>query len=204
MSKPNPKVDAYISQAAEFAQPILRKIRSLFHEACPDIEETMKWSFPHFDYRGVVGSMAAFKQHVRFGFWKGELLKNPDGRLAGMGDTAMAGERIEDINQLPPDKVILAWIREAVALNENGVKLPPKKKTAKPAEIVVPDDLKAALKKNKKALTAFEAFSPSHKREYIEWITEAKQEATRQKRLVTAIEWMAEGKSRHWKYQTKK
>ena len=200
--KTNPAVDAYISKAAPFARPILEKIRALFHRACPEIEETMKWSFPHFEYRGIVGSMAAFKHNATFGFWKASLMKDPHGILETAGDNAMCRVGVRDVSELPADAVLLEYIREAVALNEQGVKVVKPKKEKKP-EVEVPDYFLAALRKNKKALAAFEAFSPSHRREYVEWIADAKQEATRQKRLAQAIEWLAEGKSRNWKYERK-
>ena len=176
--KSNPAIDAYIRKAAPFARPILKKVRALFHKACPDIEEAMKWSFPHFEYCGIVGSMAAFKQHATFGFWKSSLMNDPYGLFGADGDTAMGRAKFTDVSELPPDNVLLEYIREAVALNEQGVKVEKPKRQKKP-EAEVPADLRAALKKNKKALAAFEAFSPSHRREYVAWITEAKQEATR-------------------------
>ncbi|MCI0637817.1 MAG: YdeI/OmpD-associated family protein [Gemmataceae bacterium] len=198
--KKSPEVDAYIAKAADFAKPILQKIRTLFHKACPDMEEEMKWSFPHFVYRGILGSMAAFKQHVSFGFWKGSLLSDPEGLFKKVGDTSMAGHKVTSVADLPADKVLLAYIKEAVQLNEEGVKAPASRKRPKKA-LEVPDYFLAALKKNKKALATFEKFSPSHKREYVEWVTEAKQEETRARRLAQAVEWMATGKSRHWQYQ---
>jgi uncharacterized protein YdeI (YjbR/CyaY-like superfamily) len=201
MKKESVEVSAYIADAAEFARPILTRIRKLFHQACPDIEEVMKWSFPHFEYKGLVGSMAAFKHHAVFGFWKAKLLSDPHGLLAGDGDSPMCRAKLTSIADLPADKIVLAYIREAVKLNEDGVKAAPKKKRNAGQAVEVPDYFLAALKKNKKALAAFEAFSPSHKREYVEWITDAKQEETRARRLATAIEWIAAGKSRHWKYQ---
>jgi uncharacterized protein YdeI (YjbR/CyaY-like superfamily) len=140
---------------------------------------------------------------MAFGFWKAKLMHDPQKLFTSDCDSPMTINKITDIAQLPPDKVLLAYIREAVALNEQGVKVPKKKKPARPATIEVPADLQAALKKNKKALATFEAFSPSQKREYIDWIIEAKQEATREKRLATAIEWMAQGKPRMWKYMKK-
>jgi uncharacterized protein YdeI (YjbR/CyaY-like superfamily) len=200
VKKANPAFDAYIEKSAPFARPILRKVRALFHKACPEIEETMKWSFPHFEYKGIVGSMAAFREHASYGFWKGQLLKDSNKLLAQMGDTSMGAARLTDVSQLPPDKVLLAYIREAVALNDQGVKVPQAKKEPK-GELKVPDYFQSALKKNKKASATFAAFSPSKKREYVEWVVEAKQEATRDKRLAQAIEWMAEGKARHWKYE---
>src|SRR5262245_34796935 len=200
MKNASPEFDAYIADAPAYARPILTKLRGLFHKACPDIEEVMKWSFPHFEYRGIVASMAAFKNHVRWGFWKGKLMSDPHGLFKAMDDDAtMCATKAATMSDLPDDDIVLEYTREAVALNEKGVKAPArKKKPAKPVE--VPDYFLTALKKNKKALAAFEAFSPSHKREYIDWITEAKQDATRQQRLATAIEWIAEAKPRHWKY----
>jgi uncharacterized protein YdeI (YjbR/CyaY-like superfamily) len=198
--KPNPAVDAYVRKAAPFARPILTRVRALFRRACPDIEETMKWSFPHFEYRGVVGSMAAFKQHTTFGLWKASLLPDPHGLFAGGADSSMGRVRFADVSELPPDAVLVAYIRAAVALNEQGVKVAKPRREKRP-EAEVPADLRAALQKNKKARATFDGFSPSHRREYVEWITEAKQEATRQKRVAQAVEWLAEGKSRHWKYQ---
>lgn len=201
MSNKSPQVDAYITKSAAFARPLLEKVRALFHRACPEIKETMKWSFPHFEHQGIVGSMAAFKQHMRFGFWKGSLMSDPHRLFDGLGDTSMSGIKATSLADLPDDKILLDYICEAVDLNEQGVKIPQKKKTPATKPVEVPDYFMAALRKNKKALATFEAFSPSHKREYVEWIVEAKQEATRAKRLATAVEWLAQGKSRHWKYQ---
>ena len=198
----NPAFDKYIAKSAEFARPILTKLRKLFHQACPEIEETMKWSFPHFEYKGVLGCMAAFKQHMSWGFWKAKLMKDPHGVLTVADKHSMGHGRVTDISQLPPDKILLEYIREAVALNEQGVKVPAAKKKRK-GELEIPDYFMAALKKNKLALTTFVAFSPSNKREYVEWIVEAKQEATRDKRMAQAIEWMHEGKPRNWKYMKK-
>jgi uncharacterized protein YdeI (YjbR/CyaY-like superfamily) len=204
MKNHSPKVDAYIARSANFAQPILKKIRALFHKACPEIEETIKWGFPHFEYKGVVGSMAAFKQHAAFGFWKGSLLKDSQKLLSTMEKAGMRFARITDASQLPSDKILLEYIREAVALNEQGAKLPPRKRSVRNKELEIPEDLARALKQNKKMLANFEAFSPSHKREYVEWITEAKQPETRAKRLATAVEWISEGKPRNWKYMRKR
>ena len=200
MPKHIPEVDGYIENSPAFAQPILEKIRTLFHRACPQIQEVMKWGFPHFEYKGLVGSMAAFKQHCSIGFWKGRLLKDPHKLFGDVGDSTMCAVRVSSLANLPSDKILLAYIREAVALNEEGIKAPKAKKAPK-KELVIPDYFMAALKKNKEAFAIFEAFSPSHKREYVEWVTDAKQDATRQKRLATAIQQMTEGKSRHWKYQ---
>lgn len=203
MKNTSPEVDRYIASAAPFARPILERIRRAFHAAHPDVTETMKWSFPHFEYRGLLGSMSAFKAHVSWGFWKGKLMNDPHGLIPAAGETSMGGARFADVKDLPPEKVMVAYVREAIRLNEEGIKAERAPRAERP-EAVVPDDLTAALKKNAEARKVFEKFSPSHRREYIEWITEAKQEATRQKRIAQAVEWMSEGKSRNWKYERKK
>jgi len=198
MKKGSAAFDAYIAKAPEFARPILEKVRRLMHQACPDIEEVMKWGHPHFDYRGPVAGMAAFKQHAAFGFWKAQLISDSEGHLSKAGST-MSRDKLTDVSQLPPDKVLLQLIRQAVDLNARGVKTPKSNKpTKKPLE--PPDFFLAALRKNKKAQANFKSMSPSHQREYIEWLIDAKQEATQQKRLATAVEWIAEGKPRNWKY----
>ncbi|MES2331543.1 MAG: YdeI/OmpD-associated family protein [Bacteroidota bacterium] len=203
MPKIDPRVDAYIAKSADFAKPILIHVRKLVHEACPDCEETIKWSVPFFDYKGPFCSMAAFKAHCVFGFAKASLLPDPKGILSDKKDEA-AGVmgRVTDVKDLPSDKTILSFLKAAKKLNDDGVKVPAKKPEPK-KELPVPDYMMKALKKNKKAFFTFEEFSPSHKREYIEWITEAKAEETRQRRMETMIEWLVEGKSRHWKYHNK-
>ena len=198
------RIDDYIKKSAPFAKPILEHLRSLVHQGCPQVEETMKWGFPHFEYKGIICSMASFKNHASFGFWKGSLMKDSKQLLTIMGDTDMARfDKIVSLKDLPADKILLEYIREAARLNEEGIKLPAKEKRTKRPEIPMPEEFTAALKRNKKALTTFEQLSASHKREYLEWITEAKTEATREKRLDTTIEWLSEGKNMNWKYQAK-
>lgn len=194
----DPRVDAYIEKSAPFAQPILNHIRKLVHKAYPGIEETMKWSFPHFEYKGTICSMASFKQHCAFGFWKQSLLEQAafPAEKTAMGSFG----RITSVKDLPSDKVMIGLIHQAVELNEKGIKVE-KKKPVSNQELVVPRDLTKALSKNKAAKVAFEKFSPSHKKEYVMWIEEAKTEPTRNKRLATTVEWLSEGKSRNWKYE---
>jgi uncharacterized protein YdeI (YjbR/CyaY-like superfamily) len=194
MAKKDPRIDAYIAKAPEFARPILKHLRAIVREGCPDVEETMKWSMPHFDYRGPLAGMAAFQAHCAFGFWKGSLVV-PGSREA-MGQFG----RITKVEDLPKDRVLLGYVKKAVKLNEEGIKVKRVPKNPKP-EIPMPADLAAALKKNAKARATFESFPPSHKREYLEWITGAKAEATRQRRLGTAIEYMSSGTSLNWQYQ---
>jgi uncharacterized protein YdeI (YjbR/CyaY-like superfamily) len=195
MASRDPRIDDYIEKSAAFAKPILGHLREVVHAACPDVVETMKWSFPHFDYKGIMCSMAAFKAHCTFGFWNGEEVL---GRKAQGGAMGQFG-RITSIRDLPPKKVLAGYVKKAVALKDAGVK--PKRTAArKKAEVAVPDDLEAALEKNAKARATFKSFSSGHKREYVEWITEAKRDPTRARRIAQAIEWMAEGKAGNWKY----
>lgn len=202
MSKRSPGVDAYIAKAAPFARPILEKIREAFH-AAGDVDEVLKWNFPHFEHKGIVGSMAAFKGHVSWGFWKAKLMSDPKGILSPVGDTSMGGSKVTSEKELPPKKVLVEYVREAIRLNEDGLKVERPKSTRSVAPLEVPDDLAAALKKDRKARTTFDGFTEGQRRDYLEWITEAKQEATRQKRLATTLEWLAEGKQRNWKYMKK-
>ncbi len=198
------RVDDYIDKAKPFAQPILIHLRNLVHKACPGVEETMKWSFPHFDYKGeMMCSMASFKEHAVFGFWKAAIMDDPDGIL---GDTESAmGHfgKLKTLKDIPPSKVMIKYIKQAVKLNDEGVKLPSRKKvpTKEQAVVEAPPALLRALKQNKKANKTWMAFSNSCRKEYIEWITEAKTEATREKRLGTTLEWLEEGKERNWKYK---
>ena len=197
MGTRDPRVDAYIARSAEFARPILSHLREIVHSACPEVEETLKWSAPHFMYRGMLAGMSAFKAHCAFGFWKGSLVTGGDG---GVEAQAMGQfGRITSLDDLPPRRVIIGYVKQAMKLNEEGVKTPKRRKTPK-TEPLMPAELAAALAKNAKARATFEAFSPSHQREYVEWIAEAKGEETRQRRLANALEWMAEGKARNWKY----
>jgi len=198
MGKKDPRIDAYIAKSADFAKPILRHIRELIHKGCPEVEETTKWSFPNFMHKGILCGMAAFKEHCSLGFWKGELIfgKAPGNDGEGMGQFG----KLKTLSDLPADRVLLGYIKEAARLNEEGIKRPAKPRPKVRKELVVPDFLAAALKKNNRALATFEGFSYSHKKEYLEWITEAKGEDTRQRRLSTAIEWMTQGKPRNWKY----
>lgn len=196
------RVDAYIEKAAPFAKPILIKIRKLIFQACPEALETIKWSFPNYEVHGsMLCSMAAFKEHCAMGFWKASILKDPDGILK-LADKHSMGhlDKLISLKDLPSDKILLAYLKEAALLNKNKVKLT-RPKPAPKKDLPLPELLIVALKKNKKAAAGFEAFSPSQKREYIEWIHEAKTAGTLEKRVTTTVEWSAEGKSRNWKYK---
>jgi len=201
MGKRDERIDAYINKSADFARPILKHLRELVHEACLQVEETMKWSFPHFDYKGMMCSMASFKQHCAFGFWKASLMSD-SAKILGHSREAMGQlGQIKSLADLPPDDVLLAYIKEAARLNEENIKLPARAQASEKKELSVPDYVSDALKQNQKASETFENFSYSNKKEYVQWIKEAKSEETRNKRLATAIEWMNEGKSKNWKYE---
>ena len=205
MATKEKKIDAYIAKSADFAKPILLHIRHLVHKACPDVEEKMKWSMPFFDYKGeMLCHMASFKQHAVMGFWKATLMKDSILVENARSETAMGHlGKITSLKDLPSDKKITAWIKEAMLLNDKGIKLPAKAKTVVQTDLAVPDYFEKALAKNKKAKQVFEKFPPSHKKEYLMWITEAKTEETRNKRMATALDWIAEGKGRNWKYESK-
>jgi uncharacterized protein YdeI (YjbR/CyaY-like superfamily) len=192
MPKKDPRINAYIAKSGGFAKPILNRIRKLVHAACPDVEETIKWSAPFFEHNGILLATPAFKRHCALVFWKGKLIVS--------GDQRKNLRRLTSTSDLPGDKILTGYIRKAMALNAAGVKLPSSKPKAKKGP-VVPAYFRAALRKNQKALAAFANFSPSHKREYVEWITEAKREETRASRMQAAIKLMVKGKPRYWKYQ---
>ncbi len=203
MPTPDPRVDAYIAKSAEFARPILSHLRAAVHEACPEVEETIKWGMPHFTHHGILAGMAAFKAHCAFSFGKGALVAEAMGAkdVAGRAGEAMGDfGRITSLRDLPPKRELVRWVKTAVRLNEQGVKRPLKHRSPR-KPIPVPEDLAKALRGNARARATWEKFSPSHRREYLEWITEAKTTPTRARRLATTLEWLAEGKERNWKYR---
>jgi len=190
----DPRVDAYIKRAAPFARPILKHLRKIAHVGCPDVEETIKWQSPFFERKGIICFMAAFKEHCVFGFWKGSLIfgEKHKGAMGHFG-------RITSMHDLPDEKKLIGYVRKAAELNEAGVKKSrPRSRTKQ--KINVPSDLKAALQRNAKARKTFEDFSYSHKKEYVDWITDAKRDETRKRRLQTAVQWLIQGKPQNWKY----
>jgi len=189
------RVDAYIAKAPEFAKPILTRIREIVHEGCPNVEETLKWSAPTFMHNGILCGMVAFKEHCAFHFWKGKLVVEEEAE----GVAGKQFGRLYTVSDLPSKKVLIGYIKKAMALNDTGAKVA-RVPSAKP-KLATPKPFTDALKKNKTASSVFEAFSPSAKHEYVEWIVGAKTDATRDKRIEQAIEWIAEGKKRNWKYQ---
>lgn len=202
MEQYDSRVDAYIDKSADFAKPILRHLRELVHKASADLKETLKWSCPFFDHDGPVCQMAAFKQHCAFGFWKASLMDDPYKILNQEPDTAGSIGRITSLADLPKDEILIQYIQQALVLNLEGIKVPSRvKNPADKKELITPAYFTEALDQNRLAKEQFEKFSPSQQKEYISWLAEAKAEATKIKRLQTAIEWISEGKIRNWKYK---
>lgn len=207
MQQYDPRFDEYIGKKAAFAQPILKHLRELVHSVSPQITETIKWGHPFFEYKGILANMAGFKEHCVFGFWGSTNFEDPDGILKHADERESAGNfgRITKLSDLPDDAILKEFILQAIAIKDAGPEAKVIKKPAAPkvpkAPIEMPDYFAAALQTNQKALATFQNFSPSNKREYLEWIVDAKTEATRQKRIEQALEWMEEGKSRNWKYR---
>ncbi len=200
----DPRVDTYIEKAAPFAQPVLTHLRNLVHQACPRATETVKWGMPFFLQQGIVlCHLAAFKQHCAFGFWGPEMKKvlATDGLVSSKAMGSLG--RITGLRDLPADRLLLRYMSQAAEFVESGQRkksIDRKPKAAKP-HVRVPVELSAALKKNKLAAKAFERFSPSCRREYVEWIWAAKRQETKERRVAQAVEWIAQGKSRNWKYE---
>lgn len=199
MATRDPRVDAYIARSQDFAKPILSHIRAVVHAACPSVEETLKWSAPHFYYKGqMLCGMAAFKEHAALNIWKAALIKGlgPDSGGESRGHVG----KLKSVKDLPSRQRLSGYIKAAMKLNDAGVTVKRPKAAPKP-EAKVPKELGAALAKNRKANAAFEGFAPGQRREYCEWIAEAKREETRAARVAQAVDWIVEGKPRNWKYQ---
>ncbi len=201
------EIDSYIEKAADFAKPILIKIREMVHKANPEITECIKWSFPNFEYQGhIVCSMAAHKKHCSFGFWRGNEMEDPDKILQQIGKTAMGQlGQLSSIADLPSDEILIKYLHQAIDLcfkvkAKSSSNSDTKSKKSIPVP-EIPDYFNEALEAWPEAKMNFENFSNSCKREYVVWITEAKTEKTRLKRLSEALEMIKEGKQRNWKYQ---
>lgn len=193
------RVDAYIAKAPAFAQPILEHLRDVVHGACPEVEETLKWGMPHFLHNGMLCGMSAFKAHCAFGFWKHALVILEKSRSGGGGMGHFG--RITSIADLPSKRVLEGYVRTAMKLNEKGVKNPARAPRKPKAPATVPPDFRRALAARDGAKARFQELSPSRRREYVEWVTEAKRDETRARRIETAVEWIGEGKSLNWRYE---
>jgi len=194
--------DSYIANAEPFAQPLLKYFRACVHEACPQVEETFKWSMPHFVYKSsILCHMAAFKNHTSYSFWLAGKMQDSDGVFVTTAKSGMGHfGKVSSLDQLPEKKILVKYIKEAMALTDSGEKLQTasKKKPAKRYD--VPEAMVQALEQNTRAMANYMAFSQSKKNDYIEWIAEAKTDATQKRRLDQMIEWLEEGKPRNWKY----
>lgn len=200
MGKKDPRVDQFIREAAPFARPILKRVRALAHRHCKGVEETIKWGMPFFLVDGkIICMIGAFKAHCNFGFWKGRSFVNPDGTSAKVGMGQL--DRLTSVRDLPSAKLMASYFKQALEWNAKKKGSPRVRKIPK-AVPRLPADFARGLRSNRKAWSVFTAFSPSKKREYIEWIAGAKSEETRERRMETAIEWIAQGKSRNWKYRS--
>lgn len=204
MADDSKRVDQYIGKAPDFARPILKKLRKSVHKGCPGVEEVIKWGVPYFTYNGMLCGMAFFKKHVSFGFWKSKEMDDPVGLFeTGTGKKAsMCNAHFHSLKELPTQKVLVDYVKRAVKLNEASSKKKTPRKKAKKIAVQVPADLAKQLAKHKKAKAFFDSLAPGQRRDYVVWITEAKREATREKRLATTIEWLSDGKRRHWKYES--
>ncbi len=205
MSSYSPAVDAYITKSAAFAQPILWHLREVVHKAVPGVEETIKWSMPFFMYRGIIlGNLAAFKAHCSLGLWGQEIAGKVRADGATSGGAMGTFGRIESMKDLPSDKQLIAYLKQAAKAIDDGTRTKsierPARRVAKP-ELEVPAELAVALKKNKAAQKVFDGFAPSHRREYIEWVAGAKRDETRAKRVTQTVDWLVEGKRRNWQYE---
>lgn len=203
MDKYSSQIDTYIEKSQDFAKPILTYIREIVHEFCPDAEETMKWSFPHFTYKGKnLCAMASFKQHCTFGFWLEKEMKTMREITQDIEKTSMFSlGKITKVEDLPSKPQLKKAIKEAMELTDMGVTM--KKAAPSKTEVEIPSYFLSALQEQPKTFDVFEKASPSFRKEYINWITEAKTEATRNKRMEQALVWIAEGKGRNWKYERK-
>jgi uncharacterized protein YdeI (YjbR/CyaY-like superfamily) len=197
VGKKDARVDAYIDECPDFARPILKELRKRVHASVPEVVETIRWRAPYFQYKDtLLGGMASFKQHCAFGFWH-PLLRDGDTSLEGMGRFG----HVKTIGDLPPEKEFAKLAKQAKRLVDDGVKGPPRPPPAPDRKVVIPPDLAALFRKNAKARATYDAFSYSKRKEYVDWINDAKREETRKQRLATTVEWLAEGKSRMWKYE---
>jgi uncharacterized protein YdeI (YjbR/CyaY-like superfamily) len=198
MPKKDPRIDAYIAKSRDFAKPILKYLRAVVHEGCPECEETLKWSMPAYTHKGILAMTPSFKEHCAFVLWKHSLIV-PEIKRGAMGGLG----RIETLDDLPSRKVLVGYVRKAAKLNEEGVVTPSRAKNRPKKPVRVPAELKAALSKNAKARAAFDAFPPSHRREYCDWISDAKGADTKARRLKSAMVSIAAGKPQNWKYVKK-
>jgi len=202
MARLDRRVDAKFSQAPDFAQPIIQLLRKAIHQACPEVQETLKWGMPAFEYQGLLAIVGIFKSHCSLVLWKHQLLAEKFPELAEIANpsTGKFG-RLTKRSDLPSQAKLNQYLKFAVALNAEGVRVPKRRKATRPVP-TLPPEFKAALRRHKVAAQTFEKLSPSCQRDYVNWIADPKREETRAKRIATSIEWLAAGKKRNWKYSS--
>jgi uncharacterized protein YdeI (YjbR/CyaY-like superfamily) len=196
MSSRDKRIDAYIARSADFARPILTHLRAVVHEACPEVEETLKWGSPAYMHKGILCITASFKAHCAMVLWRAPLIV---GAVKSRDARGHFG-KLTSIKDLPSRKILVGLLKQAVKLNEAGTTTSQRAKAKPKKALPTPADLAAGLKKSAKATREWADLSPSARREYVEWITEAKRPETRAERLKTTLQWVAQGKQRHWKY----
>lgn len=199
MASSDPRFDRHLQDAPEFARPLLHELRARVHAICPDVVESVKWRMPAFEFHGLLAGMAAFRAHCTFGFWKDRLLRS-DAALAPLLDRL---GRMTSVRDLPSKAAFAKVMKAAMRLNVEGIGAPRRRAAPRP-ELAVPPELVRALAASKRAKATFDAFAPSHRREYVQWIVEAKKDETRQRRIEQTIEWLAQGKHRNWQYERRK
>lgn len=201
MHRANPKIDEYIGSAPAFAQPVAAHLRFLLHTACPRVVETIKWGIPHFDCHGeMMCVFAAATRHCSFTFLKQEIMSDPRLRAnPGLPAQKRFLGKLTSLSDLPQDPELVAFIKEAMVLNEQGVKLPERESKGS-KEVAVPEEFARRLNADSAARDVFEAKPQSFRKEYLLWIADAKTDTTRQKRIDTSLEWIAAGKGRFWQY----
>ena len=190
------RIDAYIAKAAPFARPILTRIRADVHTACPDVEESLKWGAPAYLHHGILCISAAFKAHCALVLWRAPLIA---GAVKSRDSRGHFG-KLTSVKDLPTKPVLVKLLKQAVTVNESGTRRSQRAAPKAKKAVLVPADLAAGLRKSAKARKEWADFSPSARREYIDWITEAKRPETRAERLKTTLQWVAQGKPRNWKY----
>jgi hypothetical protein len=197
MATTDPRIDAYIAKQGDFARPILTWIRAQMHAASPDIGEAIKWGMPFFTYQDrPLANMAAFKAHASFGFW------DRAGMATGKEGEAMGQYgRLTSLADLPPEAEFCALVQAALAPIAAG-DAPKRVRGAPKPDLPVPDALAQALADDALATATWDGFPPGCRREYSEWIGEAKRPETRDKRVAQTIAQLREGKKMNWKYES--
>jgi hypothetical protein len=195
------QINQYMAELPEWQRRMLVRLRQLIHEAAPEVEEAWRWDKPHFDNAGIMVGLCAFKEHVAVWFHKGALLKDTKKLFEATARTEEKGMRAYKLHE--GDKIneaaFLDLVKQAVAVNDKGTKLREAKPTKK--ALVVPEDLEQVLRKDPTAWANWEAFPVGHRRAYVEWVTDARQEETRKRRIAQSLEKIREGEQQEERHQ---